>query len=544
MATYTPSDGLGAGTELAFHLLIDPPSRQTQQTMSERIIPNSTSVVDRIGKSITKIRGAARFDSYGSLTTFEGVVGTRGTLVYSEEPGGIDVIFVSMDRTRVTAADIHLANVEFWLMPADDTITTVDGTYPRVRSVSVSASTPSATWANILSARVSYGFDMRTGECQILTPTRPEGSDYDQELTVVMGAGNNITRFVGVIRDFQYQANPAAVTTVARGFLTRAIEYENSEETNYDPWTGSGGLLIPDLLGTLAGSASDIVQAVLDKANVPYSAANIKGSAEVYGGGLTPLPFMWRSGGSGINSVPQNQDQGETAMSYVERYDAIDAELDEANPNAGGRYRTFETLAGDVYRVRVGGRPQDTPDFTLTEGLDILGGSFTRSISQTRNYFVVKGQDRGSNLGPYQYGLLSSNPFQPSSSKHTYQFSSDMLEKDVHDAVDGITGAPLTGMSCEVLAGAFELEYNREIVSGSLETFRDDAFGVAQTHLVQGGPGGTIGALGLAENVWVQSMEISVDDRGFTQRLTYLGGGLAGMTTDLQQMLEAVQAVA
>jgi len=537
MATYTPSDGLGAGTELAFHLLVDPPTRQTEQTMSERVIPGGQSVVDRIGKTVTKIRGNARFDSYGSLTTFEGVVGTQGTLSYSEEPGGIDVIFVSMQRSRVTPADLHIASVEFWLIPSGGAVL--------VRQVSVSASTPSAEWTNILSARVSYGFEMRTGECQIVTATRPSGSDYDQEITVVMGAGSNtITRFVGLIRDFQYSTNPASVTTLAHGFLIRAIEYENGEETVYDPWTGSGGLLIPDLVGTLAGSAADIVKAALDKASVPYDAANISGSTEVYGGGVTPMPFLWRSGGAGINSVPQYQDQGETAMSYIERYDAIDAELDDSNPNAGGRFRTFETLGGDVYRIRVGGRPQDTAEFTLTEGIDILSGQFTRSISQTRNYFVVKGIDRGSNLGPYQFAIQSSNPFQPSTSKHTYQFSSDMLEKDTHDAVDGITGAPLTGMSCEVLAGALELEYNREIVSGSLETWREDTFGIAQTHLVQGGPGGTVGALGLAENVWVQSLEISVDDRGFTQRLSYLGGGLAGMTADLQHMLDEVQALA
>jgi hypothetical protein len=535
MASFTPTEGPGVGVPLNFRMLIDPPARQTQQTMSERVIPNAASVIDKIGKTVTKIRGTGRFDSFGALKAFEGVVGTRGTLEYSEEPTGIDVIFVSMERTRVTPADIHLANVEFWIIPSSGAVL--------VRTVMVQASTPSATWTNILSARVSYGFDLRTGECQLVTPTRPEESQYDQELTVVLGAGtNDITRFVGVIRDFQYQTNPASVTTIARGYLTRAIEYENGEETAYNPWTGSGGLLIPDLVGTLAATAPDIVMAVLDKASVPYDAANIHGSSVQYGSGvLLVIPFIWRSGGSGINSVPVSQDQGETAMSYIERYDAIDAEI--TGTNAGGRFRTFETLAGDVYRVRVGGRPQDTPDFTLTEGIDILGGNFTRSISQTRNYFVVKGQDRGSNLGPYNYAIQSENDFQPSTTKHTYQFSSDMIEKSTPGEVDGSTGLPLTGMDCQTIAEALELEYNREIVSGSLETFRDDAFGVAQTHLVQGGPGGTVGALGLAENVWVQSLEISVDSRGFTQRLTYLGGGLAEMTTDLEQMLAGVQAL-
>jgi hypothetical protein len=544
MATYTPTTGPGAGTPLNFHLLIDPPTRETQQSMSERVIPGATnSIVAVIGKAVTKIRGAARFDSYGGFKTFEGVVGTQGTLAYSEEPSGVPVIFVNMARTRVTPHDIHLANVEFWLIPPTAIIQT-----PAVNATSATAAAPGtvvATWSNILSARVSYGFDMRTGECQIVTPVRPTGSDYDQILTVVMGAGsNNITRFKGVIRDFQYSKNPNAVTTIAHGFLIRAIEYENGDETIYDPWTGSGGLTIQDLTGNLIDNAANIVMAVLTKANVPYTAANIKSSTAQYGGGkLLIIPFMWKSGGSGINSVPQYQDSGETAMSYIERYDAIDAELDSTNPNAGGRYRTFETLGGDVFRIRIGGRPQGTPNFTLTEGVDILSGQFNRSISQTRNYFVIKGQDRGANLGPEQYGIQGSNPFQPNTTKHTYQFSSDMLEMSTVGQVDAITGIAYTGMACQTVAGALQLEFNREIVSGSLETYREDTFGIAQTHLVQGGPGGTVGALGLAENVWVQSLEISVDDRGFTQRMSYLGGGLASMTTDLQQMLDHVQAL-
>lgn len=542
MATYTP-DG---ETTLNFHLLIDPPTRDTRQTISERVIPGTnSSKIDIIGKSVTKIRGQARFDSYGALTTFEGVVGSTGVLVYSEEPAGIDVIFVSLQRTRVTKDDIHLGSVEFWIIPS------VSGTLVAPRRISVSAQavgpvSGTVSIDNVLSARVSYGFDMRTGECRLVTPAKPDCT-YDDELTVALGAGGSsgsaapIVRFVGVVRDFLYQDGAAMVTTVARGYLTRAIEYENGDETVYDPWTGAGGLLLPDLVGTLTGAPADIVQVVLTLANVPYTAANISGSGVVYGGGLSPLPFLWRSGGSGPNTVPMPQEQGESAMSYIERYDAIDAEIDA--PNTGGRYRTFETLAGDVYRVRVGGRPQADPDFTLTEGVDILSGNFTRSITQTRNRFVVKGQDRGQGFGALNFVVDSSNDFQPVGTKHTYQFSSDMLERANNDAGD--TGQAATGMSCETLATALELEYNRELVSGWVETFRDDAFGIAQTHLVQGGIGGTVGALGLAENVWVQSLEISVDERGFTQRVSYLGGGLpAGATADLEALRTAMASVA
>ena len=78
MATYTPS----GGSALNFRLLVDPPERQTSEVMSERpVIGSTASVVSFIGKPVTKIRGEARFDSFGALKTFEGVVGTEGSLV-------------------------------------------------------------------------------------------------------------------------------------------------------------------------------------------------------------------------------------------------------------------------------------------------------------------------------------------------------------------------------------------------------------------------------------------------------------------------------
>lgn len=112
MATYTPAGG-GA---LAFNLFIDPPTRETRQMVSERLIPGSNSaIIDVIGKAVTKIRGIGKFLSFAALKTFEGAVGTNGVLVYSEESGGINVLFVSLERTRVLPNDVHLAGVEFWI---------------------------------------------------------------------------------------------------------------------------------------------------------------------------------------------------------------------------------------------------------------------------------------------------------------------------------------------------------------------------------------------------------------------------------------------
>ena len=380
----------------------------------------------------------------------------------------------------------------------------------RVSSSATWTGGSTGTFTNILSARASFGFDKRVSEASIITPTKL-GVTYDDVVTLTMGVvgSNVITRFIGLVRDFRYLDNPRGVETVCRGRLTRAAEYENWEDPQY-----YGGLFIFDLLGTQTGTAPAIVQAVLTRANVPYTAANIHGSSTVYGD--IDDAFIWHNGNS-PNPLIDLQEAGETALGYIERYDAIDCDFTPAT-GSGGRYRTFETLGGTVYRYLVGGRPRATQEFTFTETVDILDGNFERSISDTRNYFVITGYDPGDNTGPESFALQDSNTFQPNTSKHTYRFSSPMIERS-NEADPG------TGMSCERLANVLSLEYNREIVSGWISTHRDDDLGIAQTHLVQA-PGGLPGRLGVAEKLWVQTLEISVDEEGFTQRISYLGGGL------------------
>jgi hypothetical protein len=390
-----------------------------------------------------------------------------------------------------------------------------------LRRVSASADwtgNTDGTFTNILSARASFGFDKRVSEASIVTPIRPgyvstasPGITYDDAVTLTMGVvGSNVSvRFIGFVRDFRYSHNPKGVETICRGLLTRAEEYENWEDPQL-----FGGLMIEDLLGAPTGTAPDIVKVVLNRAGVSFTDANIQGSSTVYGD--IDEVFIWHNGNSD-NPLIDLQEAGETALGYIERYDAIDADF-SATTGSGGRYRTFETLGGTIYRYMVGGRPRATEEFTFTETVDILDGNFERSISDTRNYFVVTGYDPGDNTGPESFTLQGSNTFQPSSSKHTYRFSSPMIERST-EAQSG------TGMSCERLANVLALEFNREIVSGWITTHRDDDIGIAQTHLVQA-PGGLPGRLGVAEKLWVQSLDISVDEQGFTQRISYLGGGL------------------
>lgn len=117
-ATYQPTI---LSTPLQFGLLIDPPNRQTEMTVSEAVIPGSTDVVlDMIGKPTTKIRGKARINGYQAFKTFEGAVGTMGTLVYGEELSGIQVAFIGINRQWVNPqSDIHICDIEFWILPTN-----------------------------------------------------------------------------------------------------------------------------------------------------------------------------------------------------------------------------------------------------------------------------------------------------------------------------------------------------------------------------------------------------------------------------------------
>lgn len=357
---------------------------------------------------------------------------------------------------------------------------------------------------NILSARASFGLDTRYATASFVTAYQPAWTHGDT-VELEMGAGdNNITRFVGYVREFQYSPNPFRLTTVCHGILSVADEYENSDDPNL-----LGGLDINDLLGTSTGTSSDIVQAALTLAGVAFDPVNIGGTPTLYGSQADEA-FIWANGANDQNDI---QEGGESALSYIERYDAIDAEYTAGTPDTGGRYRTFESLAGEVYRVRVSQRPQYAEEFTLTEEVDILDGHFERSTAKQRTYFVVSGYDYGDGTGP----VIATSPSSPPTPKRTYRFSSPMIEREA-DADPG------DGMSCETVANALSLDWNMEVVEGWVLTHRDDAFGLAQGHLIDT-PSHLPGRLGLAERLPVQSLEVTVDDNGFRQRLSYRGGG-------------------
>ena len=115
-ASFQPQNPISIGA-LQFGMLVSKPRRSTVITAAEELIPGSNdSLIDVIGKGVTKIQGAAVFQSYQSLKAFEGAVGSDGVLVYAEEPLGVHALLVSVERTGVTPSDIQLADIEFWLV--------------------------------------------------------------------------------------------------------------------------------------------------------------------------------------------------------------------------------------------------------------------------------------------------------------------------------------------------------------------------------------------------------------------------------------------
>lgn len=342
---------------------------------------------------------------------------------------------------------------------------------------------------------------------------------YDDNVIVTMGAGvNNVVRFNGLFRRFDYTLYPRMVGLVCFGHLVRAQQYENNDEGAGSP----GGLDINDLAGAGALDAT-IVKAVLDRVpQLSYTAGNIGGTSTAWGTQVTPLhpsPFLWRNGQNPSIKVDIGG-KGETALEYIQRIDAVSA-IYTNSTSAAGFYRLYEQVGGTIRRALLGSRPRGTEDFTFTEGVDIAQGTSSREYP-IANRVYVQGFDYGKIGGPVSNLLSttiqSSNPFMLITEKHTYTFSSPLIERGL-DADAG------SGMSCETVANALMLDVNRETVRCTFTTPLDYLMGPGSTILVQS-PGGIPDRLGIGERLWVIHIDITVGEDGqFNQQPQCLGGG-------------------
>jgi len=246
------------------------------------------------------------------------------------------------------------------------------------------------------------------------------------------------------------------------------------------------GITLDALLGGPA-TDEDIAMAVLDVVGIPYDPGDIGGTGIVRGA-LAPDAYTWR--------------QGESALAYLVR-------LSKASLG----YRMIERINGDIARVQVVGRPTLTPEFTMTEGVDIFPGAST-DYDTLGKYTVVEvnGFDFGDGDGPVSYKLPDPSP----AGVQAYVYPSEMIERASElDAGGGISAQ-------NVAVNFVEPEVNRVIVRvNGVKTPRDDLFSPGQTHQI------TSERLDLNEALlWLYSVTREVDDKWFTQTLDYAGTSL------------------
>ena len=356
-------------------------------------------------------------------------------------------------------------------------------------------------------ASVSLGFDQRTAEA---TVRRTGGGtiaiSYWDEIEVRLGTTPGegaASRFKGYIIPVENVAYPIEGILVCKGRLYRAQWVRNNEPGGTD--LSADGAGVPD---------EAMVQVVLNACAVPVVAANLGGTGKalgsVYLGNpsdfLTPGPFTWA--------------EGESGLACIERLDEV-----SVPDTADGRYRTFETLAGDIFRIALATAPAGTPDVSFTEGVDVLDARITRDPGGAANRVTVVGAPlpftsshplviaaetftAATAFAPYLPPDLPAGEEGFASS--AFAFNSPLIEKS-QNADDGDV------LSCEAVAQFLLAERNAVVDTLEFSTPRDDLLGPGQTiHLHSP----RLALTDAGQHYWLQHLEITVDERGaFTQRL-------------------------
>jgi hypothetical protein len=358
-------------------------------------------------------------------------------------------------------------------------------------------------------ASCSFGFDQRVAEA---TVRRTGGGlvnvNYWSPIEIRMGCapGHGVSvRFNGYVVPVDNTLYPIEGTLVCKGNLYRAQWVRNQEE-------GGTVLADPD-----TGGAPDEQQVltVLGACGVtngqdggPVTSATVGGTGKALGSlfignegdSFTPLPWMWA--------------EGEPGLAVIERLDEISVPDD-----ASGRYRTFETLGGTVFRTKLATAPTTTPDFTFTEGVDVLEARITRDPAGAANKVTVNGAPL--DVGSLPAGVVTVETFTASTPDAPYlppgvayvgmTFSSPLIEKS-------LVADPGDVVSCEAVARFLLAEYNCVLDVLEFSTPRDDLLGPGQTiHLHSP----RLGITDPNQHYWLQRLEITYDERGqFTQRLT------------------------
>lgn len=337
---------------------------------------------------------------------------------------------------------------------------------------------------DVISARGQVAADSGWPTCSVFVTAKPATGNEEDTLTVVAGAGNNVTRFTGRVRRFRPSAFPKGVEIVGTGTLAYAAEWAPAEDLIFDDEFPSGATdqaLVAWALGFVPG--------------ISYVGADIQGTGITLGL-EAPEAFDWKAGVS--------------AWQYVQQ-------LDRAT-----LYRTYQQQDGTIRRVRMIGHPSSMTISFILANEDILEGSTAdRNTEQTRNAVIVRGHDYGDGLGPVLGSAYGANDFQgdgtTASLRHPEPFASDLIEDGNDD-----DGTPLGngGLDAQDIADAILEDVNKEFVEASIQSWRDDTHGPGQTCLLQ-----SLDRLAIGEKMWVQGYAWEVND-GWTSTYTLSGGGL------------------
>src|SRR5579871_5137680 len=221
-----------------------------------------------------------------------------------------------------------------------------------VRTPSAACTLAGANAGTVLTARCSFGFDLRVSEAYITLPTAPTFGTYLDTVDLAIGATpqTTVVRFSGLLLEYDFDLFPGACTLVCRGNLYRALIYENPVLGGVDMTAVGGvsgaGQTDQDMVNQVLGSVPDL----------NFSSGHIGGTGKLLGttafsdvgpNGEFTGPFAW-GGPSPYNAAQQNggfsngSSVGETALAFIERLDSISE-----------GFRVFETLAGDIYRFQI-----------------------------------------------------------------------------------------------------------------------------------------------------------------------------------------------
>jgi hypothetical protein len=372
-------------------------------------------------------------------------------------------------------------------------------------------------------ASVSLGFDQRYAEA---TVRRTGGgsvaiaywSAVEIHMGTTPGAGAAV-RFRGSVLPVENALYPIENVLRCKGRLYRAAFVKNNRPggtdfvTGEEPTPAEGGI-----------ADEEMVKAVLTACAVPYTATNIGGTGKGLGSvyldlrrlqQALPGPFTWAEQQSGLD--------------FIEALDEVSVPDD-----ASGRFRTFESLGGEVFRTKLATVPAAGADFAFTEGEDVLEARIGRDPAGSANRARVTGAPDPVHLEVESGGLepqftaqthfTAASAFAPylppglpagpeGFPTVTVTLSSPLIEKS-ENAHEG------TVLSCEAVAQFLLAEHNTVLDTLDFSTPRDDLLGPGQTvHL----HAPRLGLTDAARHYWLQHLEVTVDERGaFTQRLRCL----------------------